>query len=237
VSPDERPRGRTMSAPRYGPDASWPSHEKKHWHEPLAAARRAGWTLIYVNAPHRFGVVYCPANEHSFMVDKTAKGSETKAKEALKKIAWCDHPAGHAQTQRDESQRLLDTADRLSDEVEEGLIMAEAKRDAQEVLDRLEIQLDTAASNVDDVLLTEQETALEAAIEVDDAPDPPVLAGKLDEATTAVAGSESIAKSVRAGRPGVAKPLQDRARTLRARIDELGSRLAGLQERKRSSLG
>jgi hypothetical protein len=67
-----------VSAVKYGPDDTWPTHDKKHWHEPLAAARRAGWTLTYVNAPHRFGVVNCPANEHSFVVDKTAKGSETK---------------------------------------------------------------------------------------------------------------------------------------------------------------
>jgi len=193
--------------------------------------------LIYVNAPHRFGVVYCPAKEHSFTVDKTAKGSETKAREALKRISWCDHPAGRVRTQRDESQRLLDTAGRLTAEVEEGLVAAEAKQDAQEALDRLEIQLDTAASNVEEVLLAEQEAALEAAVAVDDAPDPPVLAGKLNEATEAVVSSESLAKSVRTGHPGVAEPLLDQARTLRARIGELRSRVAALRERKHSNPG
>jgi hypothetical protein len=226
-----------MSAVEYGPDDTWPSHDKKHWHEPLAAARRAGWTLIYINAPHRFGEVHCPAKEHSFMVDKTAKGSETKAKEALKRISWCGHAAGGVRDQQSASQRLLDTADRLTTEVEEGLVTAEAKQDVQEILERLEIQLDTAASNVEEILLVEQEAALEAAVEVDDAPDPPVLAGQLDEATDAVAGSESLAKSVRTGHPGVAKPLLDRARTLRARIGELRRRVAALQERKRSNVG
>jgi hypothetical protein len=217
-----------MSPPEYGQDDSWPSHEKKHWHEPLAAAHRAGWTLVYVNAPHRFGVVYCPEKEHSFAVDKTAKGSETKAKEALKRISWCNHPAGLFLTQRDKSKKLLDTAGWLTTEVEEGLAAAEAKQDAQEVLDRLEIQLDTAESNVEEVLLAEQEAALEAAVAVDDAPDPSVLADRLDEATAAVASSESLAKSVRTERPGVARPLLDNARTLRERIGELRSRLEEL---------
>ncbi len=222
-----------MSAPKFGPDDTWPSHDKKHWHEPLAAARQAGWTLTYVNAPHRFGVVYCPARHHSFMVDKTARGAETKAREALKKISWCTHPdpAGSVSLQKDNSQKLLDIADRLTTEVQEGLVSAEAKQLAQEVLDRLEIQLDTAASNVEEVSLAEQELALEAAVAVDDAPAPPVLAGKLSEATAAVTSSESLAKSVRTGYPGIARPLLAQASTLRARIAELRSRLAVLQER------
>jgi hypothetical protein len=226
-----------MSAREYGPDDTWPSHEKKHWHEPLATARQAGWTLVYINAPHRFGVVYCSAREHSFTVDKTARGSETKAKEALKKVAWCTHPAGLVRAQRDESQRLLDTAAWLTTEVEEGLAAAEAKQEAQEVLDRLEIQLDTAASNVEEVLLAEQEAALEAAIAVDDAPDPPVLAGRLNEATAAVDSSESLTKSVRTVHPGIARPLLEKATTLRARIAELRRRLEVLQERKHSNVG
>jgi hypothetical protein len=226
-----------MSVPKYGADDTWPSHEKKYWYAPLAAAREAGWTLIYINAPHRFGVVYCPAKEHSFSVDKTAKGAETKAREALKRIAWCNHPAGRVLTQRDESQGLLNTAGRLAAEAEEGLVAAEAKQDAQEALDRLEIQLDTAALNVEEVLLAEQEAALEAAVAVDDAPDPPVLASKLNEATEAVASSESLAKSVRTGHPGVARPLLEDATTLRTRIGELRSRVAVLRERKNSNLG
>lgn len=220
-----------MSAPRYGPDDTWPSHEKKHWHEPLAEACRAGWTLIYVNAAHRFGVVTCPAGQHTFEVDKTAKGSETKAKEAFKKIRWCEHPpAGHVRDQRDKSRELLDVADQLAVEVEQGLVMAEAKQDAQEVLDRLEIQLNTAACNVEEAILAEQEAALQAAVEVEHAPDPPVLAEKLTGAAAAVTGSESIAKSVKPRHPGVAKPLLDRANELRGRIGQLRSRLSALQE-------
>lgn len=216
-----------MPSSKYGPDVAWPPHDKKHWREPLAAARAAGWTLTYLDAPHRFGVVRCPAGEHSFSVDKTAKGSETIAKEALKKISWCDHPAGRVRTERDMSQRMLDTAARLTTEVAAGLVAAEAKRDAQEVLDRLEIQLETAALNVEEVVAAE-----EAAIAVEDAPDPPTLVDELNEATEAVRGGESRAKSIRSGYPGVAKPLLSQATMLRARIGELRSRVAALQERK-----
>ena len=106
----------------------------------------AGWTLTYIDAPHRFGVVHCPARQHSFQIDKTARGSETKAKEAIKKIAWCTHPGGHVRLQQETSLSLLDTAERLTSEVEEGIIAAEAKQDAEDALDRMEIQLETAAS-------------------------------------------------------------------------------------------
>jgi hypothetical protein len=223
-----------MPPPRYGPDDTWPSHDKKHWHEPLAAARDAGWTLTYLDAPHCFGRVHCPAGEHFFSVDKTAKGSETMAKEALKRISWCDHPAGRVRTERDESQRLLDTAARLTTEMAAGLVVAEAKRDAKKVLDRLEIQLETAALNVEEVLAS-QEAALEAAAAVDDAPDPSALIDKLNEAMEAVTGGESRAKSVRSGYPGVARPLLNQATMLRARIGELRSRVVALQERKESN--
>lgn len=210
----------------------------RHWHEPLAAARRAGWTLTYINAPHRFGVVSCPASEHSFSVDKTAKGSETKAKEALKKITWCSHPGNKVRADSDESQKLLDVADRIVAEVADGLEAAEAKRNAGEALDRVALQLETAASNVDAaVLLAAQEAALEAAIKVDDAPGPPVLAGKLDDAAVAVAGSELLARSVRVSYPGVAKPLLDQAESLRTCIRKMRSRLAALQEQDRRNSG
>jgi hypothetical protein len=223
-----------MPSPRYGPDETWPSHDKKHWHEPLAAARAAGWTLTYLDAPHCFGVVRCPAGEHSFSVDKTARNSETMAKEALKKISRCGHPAGRVRIERDEAQHLLDMAAQITADVIAGLVAAEAKLDAQEVLDRLELQLETAALNVAEVLAV-QEAALEEAIAFDDAPDPPVLRGKLNEATEAVTEGEYRAKLIGGGHPGVAKSLLAQATTLRTRIDELRSRVAALQERKDSN--
>ena len=224
-----------MTAVKYGPDETWPSHEKPHWRQPLAAARHAGWTLTYINAPHRFGVVSCPAGQHIFVVDKTAGGSETKAKEALKKIKWCTHPVGDVRDRQEEAQGLLELAARLIAEADEGLRAAEAKRGALAELDRLELRLATAESNVDAALIAAQDAALEAAVEFDDAPDPPTLGGKLEQATSAVSGGESIAKSVKAGHPGAAGPLLKEADSLRSRIDELRRRLADLQEQDCSS--
>jgi hypothetical protein len=227
-----------VGARKYGPDETWPSHEKKHWHEPLAEARLAGWTLTYVNAPHRFGIVSCPAGEHTFDVDKTAKGAETRAKESRKKIRRCGHPPiGPVKDQQDKSENLLDVSDHIATEVEQGLSDAEAKQNAQEVLGRLEVQLATATCNVDEVLSAEQDAALQAAVDADDAPDPPVLEAKLDDANAALTDGESTARSLGRGHPGVARPLLERARNLHERIDVLRSRLTALQERNRPPSG
>ena len=198
-----------MSATRYGPEDSWPSHDKKHWHDPLAQARQSGWTLTYVNAPHLFGVVTCPGAEHRFDVDKTARNSETKAKEALKKIRWCEHPPpGPVQQRRDRSQELLDVAEQIAQEVEQGLDRAQSRLDAYRAVDRLEARLEAAAANVSEVLQGELDQAIETAIEADDAaPDPLALEGELDMASASMAEGESAAKSIRPDHPGVAKPL------------------------------
>jgi hypothetical protein len=225
-----------VSAPKYGPDETWPAHDKKYWHEPLAEAHRAGWTLTYIDAPHRFGVVSCPSGQHTFEVDKTATGAETKAREARKRIRACGHPPkGPVRNLQGRSVEQLNVAEQLTTDAEHGLARAETRQDAQEALDRLEVQLDTAACTVEDVLLAEQELALEAAIEVDDAPDPPALVEELNQATAAVDRSESAAKSVKETHPGVAKPLLERAKSLRGRIGESRSRLAALQERRHSN--
>jgi hypothetical protein len=227
-----------VSVRKYGPDETWPSHDKKHWRGPLAEARLAGWTLTYVNAPHRFGIVSCPAGEHTFEVDKTAKGSETKAREARKKIRWCEHPpVGSVKGQRDKSKNRLDIADDLATEVEQELPDAQAKQSAQEAIDRLEVQLATATYNVDEVLRAVQDAALEAAIDVDGAPDPPALEAKLDDANAALTDGESTARSLGRGHPGVARPLLERARNLHERIEVLRSRLTALQQRNRPPSG
>lgn len=127
-----------MSATRYEPSDTWPEHDDKNCRTPLAEARRAGWTLTYINAPHRFGVVSCPAGEHTFAVGKTPRGSETIAKEAEKKVSRCEHPPpGSVQDQRDQSQKLLDVAERITEEVAQGLNRVERRLDAYKVLDRL----------------------------------------------------------------------------------------------------
>jgi hypothetical protein len=225
-----------VTAPRYGPDDMWPSHEKGYWRQTLVEARRAGWTLTYIGAPHRYGTVSCPAGEHTFMVGMTGTGAETKAKEASRRIRRCGHPPeGPVREQWEKSSEQLDVAERLTADAECGLAMAEAKQNAQEVLERLEAQLDTAASTVEEVLLGEQEQALKAAIEVDDAPDPPALLEKLNEAADAVARGESAAKSVKGERPVVVEPLLAKAKSLRDRIGKSRSRLAALQEKRRSN--
>jgi hypothetical protein len=221
-----------VNATRYGPDDTWPEHQDKFWRESLSKARRAGWTLNYINAPHRFGVVSCPAGEHTFAVGKTPKGSETRSKEAEKKVIWCEHPPpGPLQDRRDQAGELLDVAEQITCEVAEGLDKAVRRLDAYKLVERLEIQLKTAAASVSDVLRAEQEAALEAAIEADDADsEPPVLEGRLDTASTSVARSESIAKPMKAGHPGIVRPLLQRARELRDRIGALRSRLEILQK-------
>jgi hypothetical protein len=173
--PKSRADGDTaVTAQRYGPGDTWPSHQMPYWNKALGEARGAGWTLTHIDAPHLFGTVSCPAGEHTFSVDKTAQGGETKSKEAIKKIRWCQHGTGRGgsrvQERKEECIRLLGVADQLIAQAAEGLALAEAKQTAQENLDRLEVLLQTATSNVE-MVLADQEAALQAAIEVDDAPE------------------------------------------------------------------
>jgi hypothetical protein len=221
-----------VSAMTYGPDVIWPEHQDKFWREALATARRAGWTLKHLNAPHRFGVVSCPAEEHTFKVGMTPKSSETHAKEAEKKVTRCEHlPPGPLQDRRDRAGELLDVAERIALEVATGLDMINRRLDAYRLFDLLEIQLKTAAANVSEVLRAEHEAALGAAIDADDAaPDPPVLEEELDTASRSVSEGESVAKSMREARPGVARPLLKRASDLREQTDALRNRLEALKE-------
>lgn len=230
-----------MSAPKYGPDDTWPAHQKPHWNAALAEARQARWTLTFVNAAHNFGVVSCPAGEHTFGVDQTARGGETKSKEAIKRIRNCQHGSGQGvskvRARQQECARLLDVADELIAAAAEGLAMAEAKQGAQEDLDRLDIQLQTATSNIDEVMRAEEEAVLQAAIDVDDAPEPAALSAVLDNAAATVTQGESVANALKVGRPALAKPHLMRAGKSRLRIDELRRRLTALQQRIRPRSG
>jgi hypothetical protein len=205
-------------------------HQKAFWNQALAEARQAGWTLTYINAPHRFGIVSCPKGQHTFDVDKTAGGGETKSKQAVKKIRWCEH-GPEVEERRQECLRLLEVADQLIAAVEEGLSRAEAKQAAQEDLDRLELQLRTADANVDEVLLAEQDAALQAAVEVDDAPEPEALSAELDDAAAGVERGVSVAKMLKPSAPKLTKSLLERAAAASTSIGELRSRLTALQER------
>lgn len=177
----------------------------------------------------------CPGGEHPFDVDQTATGGETKSKEAIKQVRWCQHGTGQGgskvRARQQACTQLLDVAEELIASVEEGLTIAEAKQGAQEDLDRLELRLQTAISNIKEVLLAEQDAALQAAMDVDHAPGPEALSVVLDDATAKVKHSESAAKALRVGHPTLATPHLKRAGEARVRIGELGSRLTGLRER------
>lgn len=217
-----------MSAKTYRPDAIWPEHQDKCWREALGKARDAGWTLIYINAPHRFGVVSCPEAEHTFKVGKTPRGSETLAREAEKKVSRCGHlPQGLLQERRDQASRLLDVADQIASEVAEGLERIDERAEAYKLFDALE----TAAANVAEVLRADHEAALEAAVEADDAaPDPLALEEDLDEASASVSQGKSAAKSLWKGHPGAARPLLLRASGLDERVGVLREQLESLRE-------
>lgn len=221
---------------KYGPNDTWPRHQKRYWNEALDAARAAEWTLNYVDAPHRFGVVLCPGgndgNRHSFKVDKTAVGGETKSREAQKPIRACQHgPAttgSKVRVRKEECERLLDEAERLISVADARVSVAEARAAAWADLERIEAQLETAEANVAEVLRQEQGEAWQAAIDADDAPAPDSIFATLDDAVTAVIDSESVAARLEASRPHLAMPLIGRAREARVRIAELRERLAAL---------
>ncbi len=223
-----------MNSRTYGPAQTWPTHQKPYWNKALGEARNAGWTLTYIDAPHSFGSVSCPAGEHTFSVDKTARGGETKAKEAIKKIRWCPdstaEPGSKVRSRQRECERLLAVAEELITIAEDGLTAAVEKQAAQHELDRIELLLQTANSNLSEIL-AEQEAALLAALEVDYAPKPAGISATLEDAREKVQHGESVARTLSAGRPNLAAPLLHRARQAYARIDGLSAPLGTLQER------
>ena len=225
-----------MSAQRYAPDETWPRHQKPYWNEVLRDARAAGWTLNYIDAPHRFGEVSCPGgedgNRHSFMVDKTARGGETISREARKLILSCRHgPTTNGAKVRDrqaECERLLSEAERLVQAADAGLTLAEGREALWGEIERIERQLETAAANLAEIL-EEEGAVLLAAVDAEQVPDPESISATLDDAMTAVTNSESVATALKVRKPQLAKPYLDRARRARIRIQELRLRLAALQ--------
>lgn len=221
-----------VSAKTYGPDVLWPEHQDKFWKKALAKARRAGWTLTYMNAPHRFGVVSCPAGQHTFDVGKTPRGSERRAREAVREVAKCKHPPqGLVRDRRDRADELLDNAERITLEVTDGLDKVAKQLNAYRLFNELELQLRTASESVREALQAEHEAALEAAVDADDAaPAPDALDGELDTASELVTEGKSVAKSLREAHPGVAKPLLRRIDELHGRIGALRDQLKALRE-------
>lgn len=219
----------------YGPGDSWPRHQKQWWNEALAEAHAAGWTLNYIDAPHTFGVVSCPSEDddtrHSFMVDKTARGGETKSKEARKLVRSCQHASGatgsKVRSRQEECERLLHEAERFISIADAGLTSAEARAAAWADVERIETQLETATANLAEVLREEQEEAWQAAEDADP-PEPDTIAATLDDATTAVTMSESVATTLKMRKPKLAQPLLSRAQAARVRIADLWDRLRAL---------
>jgi hypothetical protein len=223
---------RGVSVSEFGPDDTWPSHQKPYWKVALKQARTAGWTLRYLGSSHWFGVVVCPAGEHTFGVDSTARGAETIAAEVPKLLRDCPHgavrPDGSKVAQRRaESERLLRRAEELVDMAGADLGRAEAREAARAELDRLELLLDTAQLTVDEGLLIAQDEALDRAAELDDAPGPKVVMATLDEAQDTTEAAVAIAVRIR--RAPVAGPLLARAARVRQRIAGLRARLDDLQ--------
>lgn len=220
-----------MTAPRYGPGDTWPRHQKAYWHSVLAEARRAGWTLKYLDAPHAFGEVSCPGGDHVFLVDKTARGGESASVRARRMIDRCTHrrPAADSEARavQERCERMLDEAGRLIECADEGLARASALRDAWDSVERLDLQLRTATETVAKVLRIESELQLawEAVFALDDAPATGEIKSVLDGAAESAEQGRSAAASLRL------QSLVERARAYTGRIAVLREALKNLQER------
>jgi hypothetical protein len=224
-----------VSTRRYIPNETWPRHQKPYWNEVLGDARSAGWTLNYIDAPHRFGEVFCPGGDdgtrHSFMMDKTARGGETISRGARKLIRTCRHGSAKAgvkvRERQWECEQLLGEAERLIGTADAGLALAEAKEALWAEIERIEVQLETAAANLREIL-REEEDVLLAVIDAEDVPDSESISATLDDAMTALTTSESVATALKLRRPHLAKPILVRIHQAHIRIDELRGRLTAL---------
>ncbi|HJQ02730.1 MAG TPA: hypothetical protein VJ851_14105 [Jatrophihabitans sp.] len=211
----------------FGPDAMWPSHQKPYWNDALKLARDAGWS--FTTGGHWFGVVSCPAGEHTFVVDKTARGGETKALEVPKLLRRCQH--GNAVTdgskvtaRQAECERLLARAEELILTATNDVARAEEQQRAFAEWDRLNLVLDTAEATVDEVLAATQEEALERVLALENVPGQAAIGLDLDEASQMLETAATLASKIR--RPGIADPLRSRANDAKAGIAALRQRLA-----------
>lgn len=218
-----------MSSDVYGPDETWPEHQKPYWNVALRQARAAGWSLT--TGGHWFGVVSCPSGEHTFGVDKTARGGETKALEVPKLLRSCQHGTPTASgskvaLRRAECERMLTRAEELISIATADLRRAEQRHEAFAELDNLSVVVETADATVNEVLAAAQDEALDRAVGLEDAPDPAEIGTTLGEAELFAGNAAEVAGKIR--RPGVAGPLLARANTAKASIVQLRERLATL---------
>jgi hypothetical protein len=162
----------------------------------------------------------------------TAKGGETKSREALKLIRRCPHgsiAAGATVRSRyAEYGRLLDEAGRLVDIADGQLTMAEAKRAAWADLERIQVQLETAEANLAEVLRMDEESAWQAVYDTDEAPDPDSISEALNDALAVVADGESVVAALKVRNPHLVGSFLDRVCEARTRIAELRARVEAL---------
>lgn len=152
-----------MSAQVLPPNERWPTHKKPWWRSALDDARAAGWTLHYLGAPHAFGSVSCPAGQHTFDVDQTAKGGDRKAAQAALKIQRCTHraspdaPVATTAARLRRCNKLISTAEELTANAGRSVEALEAEQaaralvaDLEEQWERLELILETAELTLDE---------------------------------------------------------------------------------------
>lgn len=238
-----------------GPDKTWPTHKKPHWRAPLNQAWAAGWTLEHIDAPHTFGFIRCPAGQHVFKIDGTARGSEHFATEASKTITGkCRHGTavggGKVHQRKEAVDQLFDTVDDLLGAAERTIDALEAVEASWEIVADLEgraaqlqLQLDTASLTVDDALRSTheaEEELLEVEAQLDQElgavagmdPSPPAeIQASLAEAECVVDRAEDVGAELRRGRAALADQIRKRAAAARDRISILRERLRAAQER------
>jgi len=198
----------------------------------MAKARQAGWTLKYVNADHRFGDVVCPGGEHTFMVDKTARSGESAAVRASALISRCRHVDATTRARQEHCEQMLDEANNLIDSAATGLTMAEARQDAWDGLEHLEVQLQTADETAAAVLRAELKSLWNTAMETDSAPNTDDIADTLDTADKTVERGRADATNLKSAELiARAREHRDRIKALRRRLDELCARVQnGLEQ-------
>lgn len=219
-----------MGLTAFGPDEVWPRHQKQHWRVAMGLAREAGWTFHHLGAPHRFGILVCPAGEHAVPVDSTARGAETKAKEVPKRLRQCQHgrrstPDSGASRRRTECERLLARAEELLGRVAVEVGLAEAFVAALADLDAADMMLGSAEANLDEVLALHEE-AIARASELEGAPEPRRIAETLSDAEDVVDEAAAAAAKIRPA--AVAVPLRARLERARSRAAQLRQDLARL---------
>ncbi|MCT1436531.1 hypothetical protein [Brachybacterium paraconglomeratum] len=71
----------------------WPRHDNKEWQEVIDRARKLGWPRPEWTSNHPALVLECPENHPQCKIRaySTGKGTETVAKQSLRKVDRCPH--------------------------------------------------------------------------------------------------------------------------------------------------